>query len=224
MRMSFQLLIVAFVCSMTTGLYAESVYKSVPIKVDVSKKYLFFLHGNIVEKKGLPASSRKYGDYEYEDMLEAFTDAGFVVIAEPREEDTDVFIYALKVKNQVKKLLKAGVPESNITVSGYSKGGRMTLYVSSLLKNNNVNFIVLAGCPMAYVGDDEVKLFGNMLSIYDQRDDMFDSCDKYFAVGDKGLKTKEIVLDTGEGHGLFYNVTDDWVIPAIKWAKEGKLQ
>ena len=217
MKVNFKLLVVLFTCSIMTSLFADSVYKSVPDKIDIKKKYLFFLHGNIVEKKGLPAYSKKYGDYEYEDMLEAFTDAGLVVIAEPREEDTDVFIYALKVKNQVQKLLMAGVSASNITVSGYSKGGRMILYVSSLLKNNDVNFVILAGCPIAYVGDDEVKPFGNMLSIYDQRDVMFDSCEKYFSVGDKGLKTKEIVLDTGEGHGLFYRVSDNWLKPMLQW-------
>jgi len=220
MKIKFKLLVVLFVCSVTTTLFADSVYKSVPDKVDIKKKYLFFLHGNIIEKKGLPARSKKYGDYEYEDMLEAFTDAGLVVIAEPREEDTDIFSYAIKVKNQVKKLLKAGVSASSITVSGYSKGGRMTLYVSSLLKNNDVKFVILAGCPMAYLGDDDIKPFGKILSIYDQRDDMFDSCDKYFSVGDKELKTKEIVLDTGEGHGLFYRVSDNWLEPMLQWAKE----
>jgi hypothetical protein len=125
---------------------AGEILDAPPESVSQSNHYLFFMHGNIVEKKGLPAKSKEYGPYDYDGMLKALSKQGLVVISEVRKQDTDIQAFATRIAEQVRILLEKGVPASNITVSGYSKGGRMTAVVSSLLANRDINYVILAGC------------------------------------------------------------------------------
>jgi hypothetical protein len=197
-----------------------SIHESVPSKIDPTSRYLFFLHGKIVEKKGVPASSKKYGDYEYKEMLQTFADDGFEVISEARSKGTDIHDYSSEITESVEKLINAGTPAKNITVSGFSKGGRMTLVISSLLDNKDVNFVVLAGCRTSDIDNLGLNPVGKVLSIYDSNDDKFESCSKIFAAGDESLKSNELVLSIGDGHGVFYQPMDEWVQPMLKWAKQ----
>ena len=207
-------------CSGATNLNAQSVYPSVPENIDTNKNYLFFMHGKIVEKKGLPASSKKYGDYEYQDMLDTFTSSGFIVISEARSSGTDIIDYAYSVKGQIEKLLKAGVSPSKITVSGFSKGGRITLLVSSILANKDIHYVVLAGCRDSDIEPYDLKPSGKILSIYDSSDDKFESCSGIFAEKNKDAITNEIVLEIGDGHAVFYQPMDEWVSPMVKWSNK----
>lgn len=193
--------------------------------VDPSALYLFYLHGKIIEDQGLPAVSDAFGAYEYEDILETLRGYGFVVRSEQRVQDTDVLDYAQKIAGQVNDLLDAGVPPENITVVGASKGAGITLYVSSLLKNSAVNFVPMAICHPDVVSEliqNEVVIYGNVLSIYDSADEYAGSCQELFAFsGGKGLANHdEIVLDVGAGHGILYQPLDAWVLPAVAWAKD----
>ena len=200
--------------------YAGSVQESIPINPNIKARYLFFLHGKIIEKKGDPATSKKYGDYEYQKMLKVFNEAGFEVISEARSNGTDINDYSAKVADDVDKLIGSGVPAKNITISGFSKGGRMTLVVSSLLDIKNVNYVVLAGCRSNDIDNLDLSPTGRVLSIYDSYDDTFESCAEIFSAGEEDLISKEIVLNIGDGHGVFYTPVDEWVLPLISWAKQ----
>lgn len=210
------LAIVPFIASAESG----SIYESVPKNVDSTARYLFFLHGKIVEQKGVPASSKKYGDYEYMKMLQIFADAGFEVISEARSKGADINDYSSKISDSVEKLIDAGIPAKNITVSGFSKGGRMTLLISSLLENKDVNFVVLAGCRTSDIDNLGLSPIGRIMSIYDSNDDTFGTCAEIFASGGDDLITNELVLSIGDGHRVFYQPLDEWVQPMIKWAKQ----
>jgi predicted esterase len=222
--MSINKSVLVFACiiffSLSGVANSGSIYESVPGSIDPAKRYLVFLHGNIVEKKGLPASSKRYGKYEYSDMLKRFSSEGFEVISEVRKKDTDILDYSARVAEDVKKLVAAGVPGKNITVSGYSKGGRMALVVSTLLNNREVNYIVLAGCRSSDISAHHLKPVGRVLSIFDSNDDEFESCSEIFSAGGEGLVSNEIILHVGSGHGLFYSPADEWVLPMIEWAKQ----
>lgn len=59
----------------------------------INKRFLFYLHGRIVEEQGAEAVSEQFGPYAYREILQAFSDRGFSVRSEVRE-NTDVHEYA----------------------------------------------------------------------------------------------------------------------------------
>jgi hypothetical protein len=193
-----------------------------PNTIDQTKHYLFYLHKKIIEDQGIPASSPEYGEYEYQAILEKLSSYGFSVVSEQRRKNTDAIKYANRVANQVNTLLAAGVPAKNITVVGASKGAGITVYVSHILENNEVNFVIMAICNpdnLEAFKQDQIYLFGNVLSIYDASDELAGSCQELFTISKgKGIsKNKEVVLNIGTGHGILYKPLDEWIIPVIQW-------
>jgi len=208
-------------------LKAQSIYKNVPAEIDVKAHYLIFLHGQIVENLGTRPTSPQFGVYEYQKILEAFKDKGFVVISEARPKNTDVWKYAQKVKAQVTKLIQAGVPPSNITIVGASKGGVIATLASGSLKNKELNFVLIACCNQRFMQslfERGFYLWGNVLSIYDTSDQWAGSCQKLFeASSNHGLsRHKEIKLSLGLAHGFHFRPLPEWVEPVIAWAKSQK--
>ena len=59
-------------------------------------RYLFYLHGKIVEDQGLPAVSEEFGEYRYKAILEALQSYGFVIISELRPRDADSEEFAIR--------------------------------------------------------------------------------------------------------------------------------
>jgi hypothetical protein len=195
-----------------------------PDSIDPAKKYLFYLHGKIVEDQGIHAVSPDFGEYQYVPILEKFASYGFTVISEQRLKNADGTKYAERVVGQVKALLDAGVPAANITIVGASKGAAIAIEVSHLLENEEVNFVIMGICSpdnLAEFKRNGTSLYGNVLSIYDFADTEYGgSCEELFALSEgKGLaRHDEIVLHVGTGHGILYKPLDEWVVPAVKWA------
>ena len=194
-----------------------------PASIDPSKQYLFYLHGKIIEDHGIPAISPDYGEYEYTAILKKFTDYDFVVISEQRPKNTDGMKYAERVAGQAARLLRAGVPAKNITIVGASKGAAIAMAVSYLLRNEEVNFVIMGTCYPDTIKDfkqNEMFLYGNVLAIYDSVDEFAGSCQELFALSEgRGLaRHDEIVLHIGTGHGILYKPLDEWLIPAVEWA------
>jgi hypothetical protein len=195
-----------------------------PAAIDPGSRYLFYLHGKIIEDQGLPAISPDYGEYEYASILKALEDHGFVVISEQRPKDTDGVAYAERVRGQVALLLAARVPSGNITVVGASKGASIAANVSYLLEDPEVNYVLLGSCPPSMI--DEWKsngmwLHGNVLAIYDYADVEYSgSCEELFRMSEgRGLgRHQEIVLHVGTGHGILYKPLDEWILPTVEWA------
>ena len=92
------------------------VLKDVPARVDAKASYLFYLHGRIIENKGIRPTDPRYGVYEYEEILNTLAAKGFTVISEARAKDTDVNQYATKVVHQINSLVNAGVPDRKSVV------------------------------------------------------------------------------------------------------------
>jgi hypothetical protein len=195
-----------------------------PDSIDPAKEYLFYLHGKIIEDQGIPAINPDFGEYEYEAILKKLRGYGFIVISEQRAKNTDGVEYAKKVAQQVKALLDAGVPAKNITIVGASKGGGIGIYVSHLLENKAVNFVIMAICnpdEVAALKQNQIFLYGNVLSIYDYKDVLSGSCKDLFAFSEgKGIsKYNEIVLQVGTGHGILFKPLDEWITPVVQWAR-----
>jgi hypothetical protein len=208
-------------CASMSGHPHREIFDDVPAKIDPGARYLFHMHGWVVERYG-PAGAVSTG-YNWRWTLEAFADREFVVISEARSNDTDVQAYALTVARQVARLRAAGVPSDHITVTGMSKGGVITVLTTAAIADPNVRFVVLAGCPPVW--DNGIRAGfqalgraqGRVLSMYDRYDSVVSSCSPYFQ-NSPGLTFKEMILDGNRGHALFYTPDRLWVDPAVAWA------
>jgi len=197
-----------------------AIFKTVPEKIDTQARYLIYLHGKIIEEKGLRPTDARYGVYEYEAILKALADKGLAVISEARPKGTDPKQYAPKVLGQIKELLKAGVPPAHITVVGASKGSVITMLVSTLLKNRDVNFVIMSNCNDWVLENFEVDLYGNVLSIYDFKDEFGSTCRRFFDRATGLNRHKEIELTLGTGHAILYKPLPEWIEPVADWATQ----
>jgi hypothetical protein len=219
------LLILFIVICICSNIFAQNIYNHVPSKVDISKKYLFYLHGVIVENQGIRPVSEKYGTYKYEEILKSLAVNNVNVISEARRKNTDILEYAKKVSAQIDSLLKSGVPIKNISVVGASKGGGIAVMVSHLMKNEELKFVIMSICNKKTAGiwkENGIKLWGKVLNIYDVNDEIAGSCTCYLDfLKSSGLKEyKEIEVKLGLGHGILYSPLKEWVLPALEWAQK----
>lgn len=203
----------------TINLSAQTITSWVPKKINPNEKFVFYLHGAIIESQGANAVSSSYGAYEYNNILETFKSKGFNVISEARK-NTDPEKYIIKVAAQIDSLLKNKVLPQNITVIGASKGAYITMLLSSHLNNGNINYVILASCDDGTFNElnrEGVKLCGNVLSIYESSDSE-GTCEKFFNAAKCLTNHKEVKLNMGLRHGFLYKPHKEWVNPAVDWA------
>ena len=207
---------------------AGEVHSEVPEAVDPARRHLFYLHGAWIEQRGLERSHPQHGRYEYRAIVQALAERGFVVISEARIGATDVEAYAKRVATLVRRLLEKGVPPSQVTVIGHSKGGSIALHAASELQEEKLNFVIMAGCGKPgsgfgrgferFLDQRAARLRGRILSIYDASDRIAGSCQEAF---EKAALTEsaEVVLQTGRGHALFWSPKAVWLDEVVKWAE-----
>ncbi len=195
----------------------ENIMEQPPAAPDTSSHYLFYLHGLIVELAGIRPKSEEHGYYEYRLILEELAKQGFFVISEARKKDTQVQPYAEKIADQIKTLIEKGVPPENIIVVGASKGGAIAVYVSTFLKEKRLNYVILAGLFEKYLVDENLKLYGNVLSIHDRADKLGITPQKYFQRSEGLGEFEEIILDLDKGHGIIYKPYHEWLDPMMNW-------
>jgi hypothetical protein len=197
----------------------KDILQHVPHSPDPTQHYLFYLHGLIVEVAGIRPKSEEHGYYEYQLILEALAKEGFTVISEVRKEGTEIKPYAEKIAAQIKTLLANKVPPGNITVVGASKGGVISAYVSNILREKEINFVILAGLFEKCLIDENLKVCGNVLSIHDRADKQSMTPEVYFQRSAGLGKFQAIVLGLDIGHGLIYRPYRDWIDPFLAWVK-----
>lgn len=191
----------------------------------LSAKYIFYLHSKIIEAKGPFAKSKLHGAYNYYGILQSLEDKGFHLISEVRQENTQSYVYAQKIVGQIETLLKTGVPPENITVAGLLKGGVISFYVSAILKNPKINYVILSGCgtgnyKKAFYNVMEqtgVGIEGEFLSIYDSVSPASGSCQPIFDLAAGKIVSQEVSLFSGLGTGLFYSPASNWIDPMVEW-------
>jgi hypothetical protein len=191
----------------------------VPDNPDINKRYLFYLHGLIVEEAGIRPKSEEHGYYEYERILEELVHEEFIVISEVRQKGTEIKSYAENIACQIKTLLANKVPPGNITVVGASKGGVISAYVSTILREKGINFVILAGLFEKFLPDENLKLYGNVLSIHDRSDKQSITPSLYFQRSEGLGQFKAIVINLDIGHGLIYRPYREWIDPLLAWVK-----
>lgn len=191
------------------------------LQVGLAQSYIFYLHGRIIETQGPNAIEKVngYGAYLYYDILDSLKQKKFTVISEVRPMNTDVKVYALKVKNQIDSLLQRGVKAENITVIGASKGSYIAMYVSTYAKNKALNFVFMAACSdQMSESEKDLNVYGNILSIYEKSDGP-GSCLALKKQSTGIQHFKEVELTTGLKHGFIFKPLKVWVQPALTWAE-----
>ena len=185
-------------------------------------RFIYYLHGRILEEQGLGATSEVFGHYDYEGILEQLGKTGHTVVSEIRAKNADVSTYAEKTAADIRKRLADGVPASHITVVGASKGAAITVWVSNLLRNREIKYVILAMCS-DYMDDifakNDVCVRGEVLSVYETSDKIAGSCKDLFSRCASELAAQEeVATSLGKGHGMVYKPYDEWVGPTLRWA------
>jgi len=197
---------------------APQIFADVPHAIDPEARYLFYLHGAIIEREGVRPTHPKFGVYEYQEILEAFANRGFAVVSEARPSGTNGMAYSQTVADQVRALIQAGVPPDHITVVGFSKGGGIAITTSSILSEPGLNFVFMGACGPWLDKRPELVPHGRTLALREKSDDLVGSCEGLFARAKGDGEREEIVIDAGGGHGAFYRPRPEWVDPVVAWA------
>ena len=209
----------AVVVAVLVGCQASPLPADTAPASDPSSRYLIYLHGRIIEEQGERPTHPDFGTYDYPGVLDALSDAGFVVMSERRPAGTDVEAYAARVAAQVRDLLAAGVPPDHVTVVGFSKGGGIAIHAASLLDEPDVRFAFLAACG-DWVFRPDVRVSGRILSVVEASDDLAaPSCEPLFATAGTVRQRSEVTIDTGRRHGAFYQPRPEWLAPVVAWAQ-----
>jgi hypothetical protein len=198
----------------------QTITSSIPAKIDIDGKYLFYLHGAVVTELGdnaINQSVQEWGPYEYSNILDSLRKQGFYVISEIRKKGIDDSVYGNKIVKQIDSLLGSGVRTEKIMVVGASSGWNIALDVSSKLKNEEMNYVIMGGCwPETYKDYLNTELYGHFLSIIEVTDP-HGTCYMIFEKRDHVKSYKEIILHTGLSHGFIYKGHKEWIGPIMKW-------
>ncbi len=166
------------------------VLESPPENADPAARYVFYLHGQIIETAGRRPTHPQFGIYEYDAILNALAESGAQVISEQRPPNSDVGSFASRVADQVQSLLSKGVPATQITVVGFSKGGRIAIATSSLLREP-ISYVFLAACNAGVFNEEAYQVSGRVLSIYEESDQIGISCSPLLT------ESREVRIATG---------------------------
>jgi hypothetical protein len=211
--MLLRLLIGAMAC------FALSGAASANVRDTADRRFVYYLHGKIVEDSGPRGMSPRFGRYDYPGIVSALRRGGATVISEVRPRNTDPSAYADKVVTQIRRQIAQGVPASHITVVGASKGSLIATLVSTKLRDRRLRFVLLAGCNDWLIRTWHPRLSGAILSIYEASDDIGGTCGPLVKRSPAVTTFREIRLNTGLGHGMVYRPLPSWVKPTIAWAK-----
>jgi hypothetical protein len=184
-----------------------------PAAPDKRARYVFYLHGKIIEDQGRRPTHPRWGVYEYDAVLGALARPGHIVISEQRPTGTRVGPYAAKIVAQVEGLLNAGVPEGHISVVGFSKGGVIAQAVSAKL-GAAIRYAFIASCDGNAKGP---ALHGRVLSLREKSDSTTDSCVPRLRASRELAGHRETVVAVGGGHGAFYRPRDAWLKPLLRF-------
>lgn len=210
-------LTIALICAYTSA--AQHIGGELPVEINKSEKYLFYLHGGVVTVLGNNAvnqSMPEWGPYEYLNILDSLRARGYNVISENRKEGVDDSAYVNKIEGQIRSLINAG-EEKNIIVTGASAGAHIALQVSAKLANSKIKYVILGACwPETYKDYLRKKLYGHFLSLI-ERTDPHGTCNGIFQDREEISSFSEITLNTGLSHGFMYKGYKEWIDPIVQW-------
>ena len=200
---------------------AHQIYDSFPDAIEPEARYVIYSHGLIVDGDDPRPVSPSFGVYEFPEIKQAlFAGGGFNLIADHRPADTDFVSYVDTLESWVRALVDAGVAPSHITLVGFSRGGQLTAFASSRLRDVGINTALLAACVEGDVhGEPRPILGGHVLSIY-ETSDVAGPCSELAARSADLVSFEEVAISTGRSHGAFFKPLNEWLRPLRHWIGE----
>lgn len=206
-----------FAALLSATAHAGTVLTVPPERPERDRTYVFYLHGRIVEDRGVRPVDTRFGLYDYPGILDALSARGAVVVSAQRPHAADPDEYAGKIVAQIEGLLRAGVPERRIVVVGFSKGGMIATRVSSFLRRPGVRYALLAACWDSQ-DEPQLRLTGQVLALRETSDDLAGRSCRYLAErSERPVSYRELELSTGKSHGAFYLPQREWLDPVMDW-------
>lgn len=191
----------------------------------LQQRHLIYLHGRIVQdQQSMCPRHEEYGIYQMAEIIAALRERGFVVDAEIRPRGTSVSDGADRAVAQVRRLLDSGVPADRITVLGASMGAAIALRAAVRLRNSQVRFALLGPCLSANVvgvAEEEGAVpAGPLLVVRDESDIPSTDCAAWATHARRhgSLRAREVIINTGFGHGFLYRPLAEWLDPVTAWA------
>ena len=188
-------------------------------------RHLIYLHGRIVQdQQSARPRHPRFGYYEMEAILAAFRGRGFTVSGEIRPKSASVGDSADRVVAQVRRLLESGVPVDNVTVVGASMGASIALVAAARLQQPGLRLAILGACLSRSAEEMLARggrgPTGHVLSVREESDALTEPCPSWKDEPRRfpSLEAREIVLQTGLGHGFLYGPRPEWVDPVVEWA------
>ncbi len=215
--MQFWLVTILLFVSSAASAWRPGVDHGVPATPDPQATYLIYLHGRIAEGASPRPRHPRFGKYDYPGIVEVMGSRGAVVLSQQRAANADVDAHADHVMGQVEMLMEGGVPAERIVVIGFSKGGAIALWVADRFDRPGIRYVILAACSPWLSGVPALRLSGNVLSIFEESDELAGSCVALNGREARAGTFDEIALNTGLAHGAFYLPSADWIAPMLDW-------
>lgn len=195
---------------------------------DPEASYLFYLHAENVDL------AQHGAEDSHGAVTEALAEMGFVVATEVRPKTAvrnfpnDHQLYARHVAKSVYRLIDRGVPAQQITVAGYARGGLIAMMSAAMLNHPRVNFVLMASCPSDNGRHADKrdflhqrvapKLRGRFLSLVDDGDPDFQSCQSLFERSERVEQADEVSIYTRQDHAAFLEPRNAWLEPLQAWS------
>ncbi|WMJ72700.1 glycoside hydrolase family 3 N-terminal domain-containing protein [Cytophagaceae bacterium ABcell3] len=195
---------------------AQTIRSTITGEVDPEGKYLFYIHDFSAQSNGMVDIDL------YDEILRKICNSGFHVISENRKFKYESDRYAKNVGEQIKVLLKEGVPAENITVTGVGKGVEVAMDVAHLLRKDVINYTLVSfGDNWAnIISEDTKRLSGNVLWVNAApKSNAIDSLG--FSHTNKNLQAFEILsVPSVQKLSELYKNTESWIVPVVNWAND----
>ena len=180
-------------------------------------KYIYYLHGRIIEIQGKNAISEEFGKYEFDKIINALKVENSIVTAEIRNENVDYLKYANKISTEIDSLIDSGIKPKNITIIGASKGAIIASNISNI-NINPINYVLLAGNNDYQEENNDWKFHGQVLCFYDDSDNIAGkNYDFWKNKPNFTNKFEQIRIDKSLGHGFLYKPYKEWIEPTKRW-------
>ena len=182
------------------------IFTEVPVRIDPDARYLFYLHGAIIERAGVRPTHPKFGVYEYQKILEVFAERGFVVISEARPRGTDGMSMRQTVADQVRALIRRW-RAARAHHGGRLFEGRWNSHRGFIdtWRATKLNFVFMARLrPVARLPARDRRLEAACCHCASRQTSWLAPARASSVAVRAHPTTEEILLDLGGGHGAFY--------------------
>jgi dienelactone hydrolase len=190
-------------------------------------RHVVYLHGRIIqEQQNARPVHPEHGPYELKGIVNALQSRGFKVSSSIRPKAITVSEAADVAVAQVRELLETGVRADHITVMGASMGSTIAWRVAARLQNPDVRFVMLGPCASVSfpaVTEEEGKSpAGRILVIREESDVPSSDCAAWNADHPANPVLRELIIETGLGHGFLYRPLPEWLDPATDWVRSDR--